>query len=976
MKRKLLNAGALGLFLVLGNNIQAQVKVKDSTKTRAIEEVVIVAYGKQKAKAIVGSVSSVGKDVLSTQQTSNIATAIQGSVPGVNIIGSSTPGATPTIRVRGIGSINASSDPLIIVDGAQYSGSLSNISQEEIESINVLKDGSATSLYGSRGANGVILVTTKKGRKGAPRVTVQSSLGYAAPVNQLYPLIDNNRYLNYTWEALRNSKVANGVSADLAGAQASAEVIPLLKYNPYNVKTPIDANGQLVPGAQLLWNTNWADYLLNRSAERSETSATVSGGTDQSNYFLSVNYLKQEGAVKTTNFERFSTRLNLETKIKPWLTAGLNTAYISHKRNIPAQSGTAYGSPINSIYTLSSVYPVHKRDSDGNLVYDDKGNLSYDYGAGSPSVLNSQRPFSRNVNPLGYLYDNTYLYRVNTLTLNGFVKIDFSKDLSFRSNYSLEQNNYNNHNYRNNRFGSYAAQGGAVIDRRDIASTKNFVNSLNYNKQLGNHNLTADAIVETFDRTYDYMSAMGVGLFSGIETLSGATSPSSVSGYPLQQRLVGLLGRASYNYKEKYFVEGSFRRDGSSVFSKETRWGNFFSVGGAYIVSEENFLKGNKTISFLKLKSSYGELGNNDFTDADGVKNYFPYLSTYLSGYSVGSNIGVILSSPKDAFLTWEKTASFNAGIELGLFQNRVNLNVDYYDKRSVDLVGPLVTAGSTGATSITTNIGKLRNYGWEFSINTKNVRTANFRWDTGLNFSFDRNKILALSADNKPQTVAALKRWEVGRSLYDFYIQEYAGVNPDNGNPLWYKDVTDANGKVTKVTTESYSEATRYYNRSSLPFVIGGLNNYLKYKNFDLNALVNFSFGSYIYDGDYARLMSGKFDGYSKSVDLERRWQKPGDVTDVPRLSYTTLQENQQSSRFLFKNDYVRLKALNIGYNFNKEDSEKIGLKSLRLFLQADNLFTWQTRKNIDPEQALTGLTNNRTSNLKTISFGLKLEL
>ncbi|MEC5393786.1 SusC/RagA family TonB-linked outer membrane protein [Bergeyella sp. RCAD1439] len=898
MKKKLLNAGALGLLFFGGG--QALAQAQDSTKTKNIEEVVIVAYGKQKAKAVVGSVSSIGKDILSTQQTTNVATAIQGSVPGVNIIGSATPGSTPTIRVRGIGSINASSDPLIVVDGAPYTGSLSNISQEEIESINILKDGSATSLYGSRGANGVILVTTKKGRKGAPRVTLQSSLGFSSPVNNLYPLIDNTRYLNYTWESLRNTYVANnGYSRAEAGVKASNEVIPLLQYNPYNVTTPVDANGNLVPGASLLWNTDWAKHLLNRSAERQETSATVSGGSEQNSYFLSANYLKQEGAIKTTNFERFATRLNLESKVKSWLTIGLNTSYVSNSRNVPNQSGSTYGSAMSSIYGISSVYPVYQRDPNGNLVRDPNGNLLYDYGGGSPGVLNSQRPFLRNVNPVGRQQENEYLRTTNTLSLNGFVKIDLSEDLSFRSNYSYEQNSLNNATYYDSQNGEYAPQGGMVTVSRDIYSTKNFINSLNYSKALGHHHVTADAISEMFDKKADFLTASGQGLFPGIQVLSGTTTPYQTTGYLLNQRLIGLLGRLSYNYKEKYFLEGSFRRDGSSVFGSDTRWGNFYSVGGAYIVSEENFLKNNRTLSFLKLKASYGELGNNDF----GPLNYFPYLNTYLTGYSVGNAIGILLSSPKDAFLTWEKTASSNVGIELGLFQNRVSINADYYNKTSVDLIGPMITAGSTGATSITSNIGKLKNYGWEFSLNTKNVRSSQFRWDTGLNFSFDRNQILALSRDNTPQ-IMGTKRWEVGRSLYDFYLQEYAGVNPDNGNPMWYKDVTNANGVTTKVTTEDHSEASQYYHKSSLPWVIGGFTNYVRYKNFDFNALVNFSFGAHLYDYTYAGLMSGSFDGSPRSTDLERRWQNPGDQTDVPRLSYSSLQETQLSTRFLFKND------------------------------------------------------------------------
>ncbi|MDO5615855.1 MAG: SusC/RagA family TonB-linked outer membrane protein [Cruoricaptor ignavus] len=973
MKKQVLSIGILGSFLFWGTEYNAQ-SSSDSLRTQKIDEVVVVAFGKQKAKAIVGSVSTVGKEVLSTQQNSNPLGAIQGSVSGVNIISSSTPGNPPVIRVRGIGSINANSDPLIIVDGAPYSGSISNISQEEIESMSVLKDGSATSLYGSRGANGVILITTKKGTRGKPRVTIQSSLGYSNLVNNIYPMIDNSQYLNYTWEALRNTAIDQGRSIADAGAFASGEVIPRLQYNPYNVATPIDANGNLVPGAQMLWNTDWAKEILNRSGQRQEALATISGGNDNTNYFLSINYLNQEGTVKSTNFERLSTRLNIESKVSKWLTVGLNTSFANNVRSLPPQSGGEFGAPIASIYNFSSVYPLYERDPNGNLILDSNGNPQYDFGGGSATVVNAQRPFQRNSSPMALLHYDRYHYKTNTLTLNGFVKVDIFPTLSFRSNYSYEQNTVNNHIYRNTLYGVYAPEGGRVSTDRDWTTTKNWINSLNYSENFGNHTVSADAIIESLDKTTDYNRATGTGLFPGIEVLSGTTVPYSVTGFIVPERLVGILGRASYNYSEKYFVEGSFRRDGSSVFSSETRWGNFFSVGGAYIVSEENFLKGNNTISFLKLKSSYGELGNNNLRSASIPDNVFPYLATYLTGYNVGNNIGIILSTPKDRLLTWEKTASFNAGFELGLFKNRINLTADYYEKKSVDLIGPLVTAGSTGATSITSNIGKLKNYGYEFGINSRNIRTANWRWDTNLNFSFDRNKILALSEDNTPQTQGT-KRWEVGRSLYDFYIPNYAGVNPDNGKPLWYKDVVNSDGTTSRVTTESYSEATRYFTKSSLPKVIGGLNNFVKFKNFDLNALINFSFGSYIYDNDYANLMRGTFTGISAHADLERRWQNPGDITDVPRLNTISQEETQLSDRFLFKNDYVRLKAITIGYNFSRENSEKIGLRNVRLFLQGDNLFTWQTLKNQDPEQDLSGITNLRSFNVKTLSFGVKLD-
>jgi hypothetical protein len=364
----------------------------------------------------------------------------------------------------------------------------------------------------------------------------------------------------------------------------------------------------------------------------------------------------------------------------------------------------------------------------------------------------------------------------------------------------------------------------------------------------------------------------------GVYVLDGSTTPSSVSGSKTAERISSYLGRLSYNFDEKYFIEGSYRKDGSSRFNSDVRWGDFYSVGGSWIVSQEKFLANSKVISQLKLKASYGELGNNR------LSSYFPYLQLFSTGWNELSNTGVVLGGAVDPNLFWEKTASGNIGLEFGLFNDRISGTVDYYNKESVDLIYAKPLPASTGNSSITTNVGSIKNYGWEVAINTKNIVSDNFTWNTGLNFSMDKNQITELT---QKDFTNGNKKWEVGRSLYEFYVQDWAGVDPATGYGMWYKDVKDANGLPTgeRVTTKVYSEATRYYvDKSSLPDVVGGLTNYFKYKNIDMNILFNFSYGAYVYDSTYASLMEGfESSGRAAHQDLQSRWQKPGDVTNVP---------------------------------------------------------------------------------------------
>lgn len=954
---------------------RSQIDVFMEVDIAQLSEVLVVAYGEQTQRSIVGSVASVDSDLIGKQQIVSVTNAIQGAVPGVNIISSGgQPGDNPTIRIRGIGSINASADPLIVVNGVPFNGNLNTISPDQIETINVLKDASSTALYGSRGANGVILITTKRGKYNTPATfNFNTSIGVASQAVDMHEMLGSDAYMELAWEAIRNSyQYEDGETAADAAQMASDNLISdFLSYNPYGVDNPVGTDGRLTT-TNKMWDTDWRSHIQNTSAARREHALNVSGGTEQTTYFFAANYLTQEGSVKTSEFNRFSTRINIDTKVNDWFSLGLNTAYSTQDQNYPVQSGNSYQSAIQWVYSVPSIYPLHRRDESGALILDGFGKPIFDYGNAVGQLLNGARPALSGENAVGALYNYAVQNKRDNTTATAFAQVDFTDYLSLRTNVGYEKYLFDGFTYAHNEFGYAANVSGRVSQDRDLYTTLNFNNILNFNKSFGDHNLDVSLIQEAYQLEISALSAQGTGFLPNVQVLNGSTTPESVGGYITEERLSSYLGRAAYNFRDKYYLEASYRTDGSTRFGPETRWGSFYSVGGAWVISDESFLAEAGPLSFLKLKASYGEVGNNRGDDL----GYFPYLQLFETGWNQGPFTGVLLGAVRDYALKWEKTAALNFGLEMRFFNDRLGANVEYYNRESVDLIYDKPLAPSTGNATITTNVGAIKNYGLEVTLTSTNVQRGNLLWTTALNFSRDRNEITELTQES---FISGTKRWEVGRSLYDFYIQEWAGVNPDNGYGMWYTDVLDDNGEPTgeRETTETYSNATRYYvDKSSLPDMIGGLSNYVRYGSFDLNLLFNFSFGSYIYDSQYARLMNGfetPGDG-AGSVDLNNRWTQPGDVTDVPLLLASNNDFNAQSTRFLFKNDYVRLRAVNFGYNLPKGLIERFDISNLRVYFQGDNLLTFHSHKGLDPEQSLAGTTDNRSFNQKIVSLGLNL--
>ncbi len=964
--------GYISQEVTVGSANTYNVTLKEDTT--ALDEVVVVAYGTQTKEAIVGSVGVISAQTIANQQVTSPLRALQGTIPGVNLLtAGGQPGNNPTIRIRGFASINAEQGPLIVLDGAAFNGNLNSISQDQIESVSVLKDASSTSLYGSRGANGVVLITTKKGKLNSePTVNIRSQYGFSKSTEGIHDLVRAEDYMKLTWQALKNTNQYEfGQSAADAATNASAQLTDHLGYNPYNVDNPIDTNGDVVSGASLLWDTDWENEVFRNNVTRTNHNLNISGGSEKTTYFFSLDYLNEDGPVITSDFERVSTRLNLESQLKDWLKVGINNSFSRSQSGTPDQTTGSTTQAITWIYGISSIYPVYARDASGSFIRDSEGELIYDLGNGlvSGQVVNSTRPvFNGESIHATLLLGQENRVRTNYVG-NAYAEITLMEGLTFRSSLSYENYAFDSYSFDDDKIGAASNVSGRVDQDRDFLTTLNAIQSLNYQKSFGQHNLSVDAITEAYTLTDNDLGAQGTGLLPGQGQMGDTSTPESVTGIEISERLNSYLARVAYNYNQTYFLELSGRRDGSTRFSEETRWGNFFSAGGSWVISNESFIEDIDAISNLKLRVSYGELGNNR-----GI-GFFPYQSVFQSGFTNEGNSGILLEGVSDPLLEWEKTASSNFGIDFGLFNNRLTGSIDYYIKESIDLIYDVPLSPSTGVKQIRKNSGTLKNSGWEFSLNSQIFSTDDFTWNANLNFSLDKNEITELTQD---QFINGSKLWKVGNSIFDFYIREWAGVDPADGRGMWFMDVLDSNGDVTgKVVTKDYNEATRYeQGKTSLPDIIGGFSSAFTYKQFDLNFLINFSFGAYLLDTDYSGLINGfEAPGSGIHPDNFKAWQEPGDLADIPLLLTANNDHSATSTRFLYKNDYVRLKNLNIGYTIPNTFLNQVGIKTVRIFLQADNFFTWQSHKGIEPEQAFNGVTNRRSPLQSTISTGVNIQ-
>lgn len=927
-----------------------------------LDEVVVVAYGTTKRRDITGSVSRINGDQLQNRQVSNLTKALQGMAPGIQAVSSSgQPGTSATIRIRGIGSINASSSPLYVVDGNPFSGDLSAINVSDIESISVLKDAASSALYGSRGANGVIIITTKTGKRGSDtQINASFSQGISNRSVKDYEQVTTDQYFEKYWLAAKNKQqISNPTYTDeQLGLAANRQLITDLGINPYGVNypNPVGLDGKIVPGAKALWNDDWGD-ATQQTARRTQADLSFSGGNEKGQYYISGGYLNDKGIALGSGYKRYNARVNLTTQAKKWLTAGLNISAANTAQDYPTSEDSKTSNVIQYSRAIPGFYPIYERNPDGSYRLDANGNKVYDFGAYRPAsaIPRSNLPATVGLDKSEILKDN--------VSARTFLEAIIIPELKFKTTYSGDFVNTNTHNFSNPLLGDGAPIQGSVSKSNSRTYSWTWNNILTYDKTFKeDHHINLLAGQELYKYNYRVISGSKQRfVLPGFYEPDAAAQITGFDGNSIDYTLLSFLGRAEYDYKKRYFLSASLRSDGTSRFSPAQRWGTFWSLGASWKVSEEDFLKETPWLSTLTLRSSYGAQGN------DNIGSYYAYKGLYSIRSNLGEN-GLVTSRLETPDLKWESNLNLNIGLDFGLFHDRISGTIEYFDRRSKDLLFSRPKAPSLGFGSIDENIGALKNTGIEVQLNAVPVRTTDFRWTISLNATHYKNTITALpQSDIKTAT----KIMRVGGTSSDFYLREWAGVNPENGDPQWYMD--DANGN--KVTTNNYSAASQYVQGTSLPDLVGGISNTFNYKEFEISALLGYSIGGKILDNDYTGLMhAGSSIGRPWSTEILTHWTPENRNTNVPRLNVDDAGWTQSSTRFLYSATYARLKNLTIGYSLPKAIASRWGLANLKLTLTGENLLTFYGHKGMDPEQTIEGTTYFRYPSMRTFSAGLNL--
>lgn len=937
-----------------------------------LEEVMVVAYATAKKYSFTGAASTVKGDEIAKLQTSSVSRALEGTVAGLQASAASgQPGTDAEIRIRGIGSINASSAPLYVVDGVPYDGSVNSINPEDIASMTVLKDAASAALYGSRGANGVIIITTKQGRADSKTtVNVKASFGGSNRAVRDYDRVGTDQYFQLYWEALRNQYAlsTDKYTPQTAAAQASKDLVGKLMGggpNPYgpDYPQPVGTDGKLVAGAVPLWDFDWQD-AMEQQALRTEVGLNVSGGGATNQYYFSAGYLNDKGIALESGYERFNLRSNITSEITKWLRGGVNMSYAHSMQNYPVSSDTKTSNVINAGRLMTGFYPIYQMNADGTYKLDSEGNRMYDFGSYRPSgsMANWNLPATLPTDKSERMKDE--------FSGRTFLEVTFIEGLKFKTSFNFDLINYNSLDYTNPKIGPAVNTGGGASREYDRTFSWTWNNILTYDKTIGEHHFNILAGQEAYSYRYDVLEAARSNMaVPDMPELAVGSLVTAGNGYRIDYSLVGYFLNAQYDYQDTYFLSASYRRDGSSRFAPGTRWGNFWSVGASWRIDREPFmLSTTGWLSALTLKASYGAQGN------DNLGTYYASSGLYSIVSQAGENALVSdrLATPD---LKWETNLNFNVGIDFSLFNNRFSGSFDYFQRRSKDLLYSRPLATSLGYTSVDENIGALKNTGFEMDLKGTLIHTRDFMWRLGVNLTHYKNTVTDLPRKDMP--ITGVTRLKVGRSVYDFYLREWAGVDPDNGDPLWYKDVKDAQGNVTgRTTTNDYAQADYYYvDKSSLPKVYGGFNTAFSYKGFELSALFAYSIGGYIVDRDITMLWSnGSSAGRAWSTEILKRWTPENRYTDVPALKTVSNNWNSNSTRNLFNNSYLRMKNITLAYNFPHPLIRKISLNSLQLFVQADNLLTVSKNQGLDPEQGITGLTYYRYPAMRSVSGGINV--
>lgn len=965
---------------------------------RSLQEVVVTAYGIVKKEAFTGSVGAIKASDIEKRPLGNVFRSIEGAVPGViTTSGSGQPGNSIAIRIRGFGSFSASQEPLIVLDGVPYVGGTSNINPDDIESMSILKDASATSLYGSRAGNGVIMITTKKGKKGRNNISVKIAQGISQRGLPEYERVNEMDYYPVMWEAYRNSLVyrtTGAISLDSANRVASGltsrnGISDLLAYNPFNVarNAIVGVDGKLNPNAHLIYgdDLNWTNEIM-RNGKRSDYGINFSGGTEKSDYYLSVGYLKENGFTSETDFERYSARLNVNVNPLQWLKTGLNLNSNYSEFNV-SSDGTGIVNPFTFTRNLGPIYPYYAHNmTTGAYVFDALGNRIWDLGnfQNSPigtanDIRNRPGTSSGRHAPAELLLNDNGSTRWVVGT-SWATEITFLRNFKFTNNVSVSFQSQNDFSYENTLVGD-----GAPAGRSSKASgtSRGFTANqlLNFNKKFGSHNVDVLAGHENYDQYDQNLDGFKQGQsLTGNTELGNFTTINSLNSSVDRYRIESFFSRLTYDYNNKYLLTASVRTDGNSRFSPESRWGTFWSIGGGWNISRENFLKNIKWVDRLKIRASYGLVGV-----ADGI-GFYAWQGLY--GFANNANEpGIVQSqtSVENRDLTWEVNTQADFGIEFSLFKSRISGTIEYYNRESSDLLFAVPTPLSSGILSRTKNTATMLNKGVEVQLSGDIIRTKDFTWNMETNLTTVKNEITKMP-DGLTEFISGTKKYQVGASLFDYWLRSYYGIDPTDGAVLYWADNTKAtsgirlidnknNGKDTVSTLVSNGKFA--YHEGVIPDLYGSFSPSFSFKGFSLSALFTFQIGGKTFDANYQTLMSSGTYGSAVHVDVLKRWQKPGDITDVPRMDNgQTTDFNATSSRWLIDASYLNIRTINLSYQLPKSFISRAKISSAQFFISVENAWFHSKRVGMNNQNAFSGITGGEYPPARILTTGITFNL
>lgn len=979
---------------------QSKINISLEQDAQALEETIVVAFGKTTKEAFTGSATVVKSADIAKVQTSNATRALEGMVAGVQMTTSSGAlGANPSIRIRGASSISAGNSPLYVVDGIPYAGDINNINPSDIESITVLKDAASNALYGSRGANGVIMITTKSAKRGEAIVTVDARVGVNTKALQNYDYItDPGQYYEAHYASLKNLYLSQGDSEAEAHYKAASQVAGPASENGtgYNVFTVpegeflIGSNGKINPRATLgrvvdydgqkylLYPDNWLDNVYKNSV-RQEYNASVSGSTERASFYASLGLLDNKGIIENTSMRRYTAKFRADYQAKSWLKVGANASYAKFNwlNASPNESAGSTHSVFGMAAGMAPIYPIYVRDANGNIMRDSRGMKMYDYGNEMNAGL--ERPNAPGANPFAtYVLDRTER-EGNAVDGTGYAEIKFLKDFTLTVNGGIGFDETRSRDMNNPYYGQFVTNGGNITVSHDRTLYFNFQQLLNYHSTFaGVH--TVDVLLghDYYKlRSYD-LSASKTQLFSpsNMELNGAAVDAKGAASSNSMYNNEGYLARVQYDYANRVFVSASYRRDASSRFHPKHRWGNFWSLGAGWLINQESWFKAD-WVDMLKIKASIGSQGN------DNIRNYL-----YIDNYSiVNSNdeVGIVFQTKGNENITWETNTNFNTGVDFGFFGGRLNGAVEYFYRKTSDMLFFFTVPTSMGYGGYYDNVGDMRNQGVEISLDGVLYQSKDFNWTIYANATHESNKILYLPEAKKTVTQEGYSGYSSGDyfygeglPLYSFQMPKYAGVDKETGLAMWYKDILDKDGNVTgQETTTNYSSATRYICPAPTPKLYGGFGTSLNFFGVDVAVQFTYQIGGKSIDSGYMASLDapGGSIGGSFHKDILNSWSASNPDSDMPRFQFLDENQNALSDRFLTDASYLNFQNAQIGYTLPSKLTEKIKIRKLRIYASADNIWYVSARKGFDPRYSFMGTTNYASnSTVRTISGGISI--